>query len=159
MQSLRAQKHIAFSLYSKLTLLFIIVNDILTTTHNPKLQIIPEEKALSSKRIPKAIFLLTPSRTISLSLCYDHSSCVGRETVHAHKIHPMAPLSASSSSSSLLTLLFLARVSGFIVAALVISWALLFNSSFLPHSSSHEGLIYAVSTDTQKYLQLFNLSS
>ncbi|KAJ9163399.1 hypothetical protein P3X46_023071 [Hevea brasiliensis] len=51
---------------------------------------------------------------------------------------------ASLASSSLLPLLFFARVSGFIVAALVISWAILFKSSFLPRSSSREGLIYAV---------------
>ncbi|EEF38003.1 cytochrome B561, putative [Ricinus communis] len=47
-------------------------------------------------------------------------------------------------STSLFPLLFFARISGLIVAALVISWALLFKSSFLPQSSSHEDLIYAV---------------
>ncbi|PPR89183.1 hypothetical protein GOBAR_AA31507 [Gossypium barbadense] len=42
--------------------------------------------------------------------------------------------------------LLFARISGILVAALVLSWALLFKSSFLPHSSlpSQEDLIYAV---------------
>ncbi|MBA0689265.1 hypothetical protein Goari_007000, partial [Gossypium aridum] len=42
--------------------------------------------------------------------------------------------------------LLFARISGILVAALVISWALLFKSSFLPHSSlpSQEDLIFAV---------------
>ncbi|KDP29351.1 hypothetical protein JCGZ_18272 [Jatropha curcas] len=51
---------------------------------------------------------------------------------------------AATGSPSLFPLLFFARISGLIVAALVISWALLFKSSFLPQSSSHEDLIYAV---------------
>ncbi|GLU04803.1 hypothetical protein SLE2022_219340 [Rubroshorea leprosula] len=51
----------------------------------------------------------------------------------------------ASVTPSLVPLLFSARISGLIVAALVLSWALLFKSSFLPHSSSpQEGLIYAV---------------
>ncbi|XWS69824.1 hypothetical protein CRYUN_Cryun04dG0211600 [Craigia yunnanensis] len=47
---------------------------------------------------------------------------------------------------SLVPLLFFARISGLVVAALVLSWALLFKSSFLPHSSfsSQEDSIYAV---------------
>ncbi|MBA0621184.1 hypothetical protein Godav_006830 [Gossypium davidsonii] len=42
--------------------------------------------------------------------------------------------------------LLFARISGILVAALVLSWALLFKSSFLPHSSlpSQEDLIFAV---------------
>ncbi|XVE91364.1 hypothetical protein REPUB_Repub01dG0003300 [Reevesia pubescens] len=50
-------------------------------------------------------------------------------------------------SPSLLPLLFFARISLVVVAALVLSWALLFNSSFLPHHSSfssQQDLIYAV---------------
>ncbi|GKV53857.1 hypothetical protein SLEP1_g60370, partial [Rubroshorea leprosula] len=50
----------------------------------------------------------------------------------------------ASVTPSLVSLLFSARISGLTVAALVLSWALLFKSSFLPHSSSpQEGLIYA----------------
>ncbi|MBA0805734.1 hypothetical protein Gohar_005225 [Gossypium harknessii] len=42
--------------------------------------------------------------------------------------------------------LLFARISGILVAALVLSWAFLFKSSFLPHSSlpSQEDLIFAV---------------
>ncbi|ESR50993.1 hypothetical protein CICLE_v10032628mg [Citrus x clementina] len=47
-------------------------------------------------------------------------------------------------SASMLPLLFFARASGLVVAALVLTWALAFKSSFLPHSSSQEDLIYAV---------------
>ncbi|KAH9707597.1 putative transmembrane ascorbate ferrireductase 4 [Citrus sinensis] len=47
-------------------------------------------------------------------------------------------------SASWLPLLFFARASGLVVAALVLTWALAFKSSFLPHSSSQEDLIYAV---------------
>ncbi|XP_031265711.1 probable transmembrane ascorbate ferrireductase 4 [Pistacia vera] len=47
-------------------------------------------------------------------------------------------------SASLLPLLFIARISGLIVASLVILWALAFQSSFLPPSSSQEDLVYAV---------------
>ncbi|XP_030549634.1 probable transmembrane ascorbate ferrireductase 4 [Rhodamnia argentea] len=50
---------------------------------------------------------------------------------------------SSSSSSPFLVLLF-ARICGVIVAMLVLSWALAFKSSFLPHSSSQEDLIYSV---------------
>ncbi|MBA0834738.1 hypothetical protein Goarm_007065 [Gossypium armourianum] len=51
--------------------------------------------------------------------------------------------------------LLFARISGILVAALVLSWALLFKSSFLPHSSlpSQEDLIFAVSI----YLSLHSL--
>ncbi|KAK6242865.1 hypothetical protein SCA6_008254 [Theobroma cacao] len=54
---------------------------------------------------------------------------------------PMAAI-----SPSLVPLLFFARISGLVVAALVLSWALLFKSSFIPRSSfsSQEDLIYAV---------------
>ncbi|KAK8511830.1 hypothetical protein V6N11_050506 [Hibiscus sabdariffa] len=50
---------------------------------------------------------------------------------------PMAAISPS---------LLFARISGIVVAALVLSWALLFKSSFLPHSpvSSQEDPIFAV---------------
>ncbi|XP_050224943.1 probable transmembrane ascorbate ferrireductase 4 [Mercurialis annua] len=47
-------------------------------------------------------------------------------------------------AASLFPLLVLARISGLTVAALVISWALLYKSSFLPHSSSPQDLVYAV---------------
>ncbi|KAM7274758.1 hypothetical protein ACFE04_016624 [Oxalis oulophora] len=40
--------------------------------------------------------------------------------------------------------ILLARLSGIIVATLVLSWALIFKSSFIPHSSSQEQLIYSV---------------
>ncbi|XP_058088349.1 probable transmembrane ascorbate ferrireductase 4 [Magnolia sinica] len=49
---------------------------------------------------------------------------------------------ASVSSSS--PLLVFARISALIVAILVLIWALAFQTSFLPHSSSHEDLIYSV---------------
>ncbi|KAK9021407.1 hypothetical protein V6N11_011396 [Hibiscus sabdariffa] len=49
-------------------------------------------------------------------------------------------------SPSLVPCLVFARISGIAVAALVLSWALLFNSSFLPHSpvSSQEDPIFAI---------------
>uniref|UniRef100_A0A2N9J627 ascorbate ferrireductase (transmembrane) n=1 Tax=Fagus sylvatica TaxID=28930 RepID=A0A2N9J627_FAGSY len=47
------------------------------------------------------------------------------------------------TSSSLFPLLFFARLSGLVVALLVLFWALAFKSSFL-HHSSQEDLIYAV---------------
>ncbi|KAF8399181.1 hypothetical protein HHK36_015046 [Tetracentron sinense] len=50
----------------------------------------------------------------------------------------------SSSSSSLFTLILFARISGLVVAFLVLIWALTFKTSFLPISSSQEDLIYAV---------------
>ncbi|XP_021910428.1 probable transmembrane ascorbate ferrireductase 4 [Carica papaya] len=46
--------------------------------------------------------------------------------------------------ATLFPLLLFARISGLIVAALVLSWALAFKSSFIPHSSSQEQLVYAV---------------
>ncbi|XP_075104133.1 transmembrane ascorbate ferrireductase 2-like isoform X2 [Nicotiana tabacum] len=49
-----------------------------------------------------------------------------------------------SLSLSPFYLLVLARVSGSIVALLVLTWALHFKTSFYPHSSSKEDLIYAV---------------
>ncbi|XP_038693228.1 probable transmembrane ascorbate ferrireductase 4 [Tripterygium wilfordii] len=45
---------------------------------------------------------------------------------------------------SMVPLHFFARISGLVVAGLVLLWSLAFNSSFLPHSSSQEDLIYAV---------------
>ncbi|XP_024465826.1 probable transmembrane ascorbate ferrireductase 4 isoform X2 [Populus trichocarpa] len=51
---------------------------------------------------------------------------------------------ATSVSSSLVPLLFFARISGLLAAALVIYWALVFKSSFLPQSTSQEDLVYAV---------------
>ncbi|KAL6958585.1 hypothetical protein U1Q18_002413 [Sarracenia purpurea var. burkii] len=45
---------------------------------------------------------------------------------------------------SVLKLLFLARFSALIVAVLVLIWALAFKTSFLPHSPSHQDLIYDV---------------
>ncbi|KAK4758803.1 hypothetical protein SAY87_020104 [Trapa incisa] len=63
----------------------------------------------------------------------------------------MAALSSSSSSSSfppppspISHLVFFVRISGLGVSFLVVSWALNFKSSFLPQSTSQEGLIYAV---------------
>ncbi|KAJ4835175.1 hypothetical protein Tsubulata_033845 [Turnera subulata] len=50
----------------------------------------------------------------------------------------------ASVSPSLLPLLFFARISGLLVAALVISWALLYKTSFLPRTPSQEDLMYAV---------------
>ncbi|XP_019054253.1 PREDICTED: probable transmembrane ascorbate ferrireductase 4 isoform X2 [Nelumbo nucifera] len=47
-------------------------------------------------------------------------------------------------SSSLFPLLVCARISGLVVAVLVLIWALRFKTSFLPHSSSQEDPIYAV---------------
>ncbi|XP_009761785.1 putative transmembrane ascorbate ferrireductase 4 isoform X2 [Nicotiana tabacum] len=49
-----------------------------------------------------------------------------------------------SLSLSPFSLLVLARFSGSIVALLVLTWALHFKTSFYPHSSSKEDLIYAV---------------
>ncbi|XP_062157699.1 probable transmembrane ascorbate ferrireductase 4 [Alnus glutinosa] len=46
-------------------------------------------------------------------------------------------------SPSIAPLLFFARVSGLAVAVLVIFWALAFKSSFPPHSSSQQYLIFA----------------
>ncbi|XP_059454480.1 probable transmembrane ascorbate ferrireductase 4 [Corylus avellana] len=46
-------------------------------------------------------------------------------------------------SPSLVPLLFFARVSGLAVAVLVLFWALAFKSSFLPHSSSQQYLIFS----------------
>ncbi|XP_022777009.1 probable transmembrane ascorbate ferrireductase 4 [Durio zibethinus] len=56
----------------------------------------------------------------------------------------MSPMAAISPS--LVPLLFFARILGLVVAALVLSWAIHFKSSFLPHSSfsSQEDTIYAV---------------
>lgn len=51
---------------------------------------------------------------------------------------------AAQVSPSLAPLLLFARISGLLAAALVISWALVFKSSFLPQSTSQEDLIYAV---------------
>ncbi|GAV77472.1 Cytochrom_B561 domain-containing protein [Cephalotus follicularis] len=51
---------------------------------------------------------------------------------------------AKSSSPSLVPLLFFARISGLLVAVLTLSWPLAFRSSFLPHSSSKEELVYGV---------------
>ncbi|KAJ6312478.1 hypothetical protein OIU76_011769 [Salix suchowensis] len=51
---------------------------------------------------------------------------------------------ATSVSSSLAPLLFFARIWGLLVAALVVSWALVFKPSFLPQSTSQEDFIYAV---------------
>ncbi|KAG5223651.1 cytochrome B561 family protein [Salix suchowensis] len=51
---------------------------------------------------------------------------------------------ATSVPTSLAPLLLFARISGLLVSALVISWALLFKSSFRPQSTSQEDLIYAV---------------
>uniref|UniRef100_A0A6N2N8X1 Cytochrome b561 domain-containing protein n=1 Tax=Salix viminalis TaxID=40686 RepID=A0A6N2N8X1_SALVM len=52
---------------------------------------------------------------------------------------------ATSVSSSLAPLLFFAaRIWGLFVAALVVSWALVFKPSFLPQSTSQEDFIYAV---------------
>ncbi|KAJ6429730.1 hypothetical protein OIU84_021183 [Salix udensis] len=51
---------------------------------------------------------------------------------------------ATSVPTSPAPLLLLARISGLLVSALVISWALLFKSSFRPQSTSQEDLIYAV---------------
>lgn len=62
-------------------------------------------------------------------------------------------------SASMLPLLFFARASGLVVAALVLSWALAFKSSFLPHSSSQEDLIYAVkllSLSPSLHLHIYN---
>ncbi|XP_062111220.1 probable transmembrane ascorbate ferrireductase 4 [Humulus lupulus] len=55
-------------------------------------------------------------------------------------------MGASSSSTTPLPLLFLARLTGLLVAALVSFWALAFNSSFLPHSAtaSQEYFVYSV---------------
>jgi hypothetical protein len=53
---------------------------------------------------------------------------------------------ATPVSPSLAPLLLFARISGLLAAALVISWALVFKSSFLPQSTSQEDLIYAVCT-------------
>ncbi|KAH7516598.1 hypothetical protein FEM48_Zijuj10G0152100 [Ziziphus jujuba var. spinosa] len=47
-------------------------------------------------------------------------------------------------STTLLPLLFFARISGLLVAMLVLFWALAFKSSFLSHSASQEDLIYSV---------------
>lgn len=44
-------------------------------------------------------------------------------------------------------LLVLARCSAVVVAALVLVWALLFQTSFLPIPSSQEDFIYAVGSD------------
>ncbi|KAJ6986473.1 hypothetical protein NC653_019855 [Populus alba x Populus x berolinensis] len=52
---------------------------------------------------------------------------------------------AAQVSPSLAPLLLFARISGLLAAALVISWALVFKSSFLPQSTSQEDLIYACS--------------
>lgn len=49
-----------------------------------------------------------------------------------------------SPSPSLVPLLFFARVSGLVVAVLVLFWALAFKSSFLPHTSSQQYIIFAV---------------
>ncbi|KAH7569885.1 hypothetical protein JRO89_XS05G0013700 [Xanthoceras sorbifolium] len=46
-------------------------------------------------------------------------------------------------STSPVPLLFFARMSGLMVSVLVLFWALGYKSSFLPHSSSQEDLIYA----------------
>ncbi|CAM8979904.1 unnamed protein product [Rhodiola kirilowii] len=54
-------------------------------------------------------------------------------------------MATGRSSPSLFPLLLFARVSGFLVAALVLSWAFLFRSSFIPHpSAAQETLIYSV---------------
>ncbi|XP_043701198.1 probable transmembrane ascorbate ferrireductase 4 [Telopea speciosissima] len=45
---------------------------------------------------------------------------------------------------SLFALIMFARISGFVVAGLVLTWALVFQTSFLPLSSSHEDFLYAV---------------
>ncbi|XP_038693230.1 probable transmembrane ascorbate ferrireductase 4 isoform X2 [Tripterygium wilfordii] len=45
---------------------------------------------------------------------------------------------------SMVPLHFFARISGLVVAGLVLLLSLAFKSSFLPHSSSQEDLIYAV---------------
>ncbi|KAJ4961536.1 hypothetical protein NE237_021446 [Protea cynaroides] len=47
-------------------------------------------------------------------------------------------------SSSLFPLMVFARISGLVVAGLVLTWALAFKTSFFPRSSSHEDYIYAV---------------
>lgn len=57
-----------------------------------------------------------------------------------------ACLEMATVSASPFALLFFARISGLIVAALVVYWAFVFKSSFLPHSSSQKDLIYAVWT-------------
>ncbi|PON87028.1 Cytochrome b561 and DOMON domain-containing protein [Trema orientale] len=55
-------------------------------------------------------------------------------------------MAANAISTTLLPLLFFARITGLLVAVLVIFWALAFNTSFLPHSAtaSNEDLIYSV---------------
>ncbi|KAL5553523.1 hypothetical protein UlMin_040924 [Ulmus minor] len=50
----------------------------------------------------------------------------------------------ASTSTTLLPLLFFARFTGLLVAALVVFWALAFKSSFIPHSGSPENFIYSV---------------
>ncbi|XP_042506026.1 probable transmembrane ascorbate ferrireductase 4 [Macadamia integrifolia] len=46
--------------------------------------------------------------------------------------------------SSRFALMIFARISGVIVAGLVLTWAVVFKSSFLPRSSSHEDFLYSV---------------
>ncbi|KAF4356853.1 hypothetical protein CsatB_019864 [Cannabis sativa] len=55
-------------------------------------------------------------------------------------------MGGSGSSTTLLPLLFLARLSGLLVAGLVLFWALAFNTSFLPHSAtaSNDYFVYSV---------------
>lgn len=53
-------------------------------------------------------------------------------------------MAAVSPSPSLLRVLVLARLSAMAVALLVLVWALVFKSSFVPHSSSPNDLIYSV---------------
>ncbi|KAI4313983.1 hypothetical protein L6164_026926 [Bauhinia variegata] len=50
---------------------------------------------------------------------------------------------ATASSSSLFHLFLFARISGLVVALLVLFWALAFKSSFLSHSLSQRDLVYA----------------
>ncbi|KAK9118439.1 hypothetical protein Scep_016532 [Stephania cephalantha] len=51
--------------------------------------------------------------------------------------------SSSNSVKPVLPLLVFARASALVVAALVLTWTLSFKTSFTPHSSTHQDLIYA----------------